>query len=401
MARDLQSDEALRQYLLGQLSDSERETVERRFVADADYFDQLLTVEDDLFDEFCRRELNQEERALFKQRLLVTPKQQQKLERTRYFQQAMTARRRPAAEPIATQARPTHSWFNIFQASRIPLWAGALGLLLLLVLGIWFVRREAQKGEDQRAQLPQNQEAQPPNNSNGPAAPTPSPATSPKIVLALNDGGGQVSVDESGNISGLNELSPATNKAVKEALTTQRLHIAPALDGVRSKSGTLMGRPAEGAAFVLEDPVGQVVRSNQPTLSWQALPSATSYTVSIYDADFREVIKSGPLNNLKWTVSSPLARGQIYLWQVTAIKNGEETKSPVPPAPEARFRVLSQDKHAALTEIEKSHRNSHLVLGVAYAEAGLLKDAQREFRLLLEANPDSTLVQNLLHQVSK
>jgi hypothetical protein len=73
----------------------------------------------------------------------------------------------------------------------------------------------------------------------------------------------------------------------------------------------------------------------------------------------------------------------------------------VPPAPEARFRIVSQHKVARLTQAEKAHQNSHLLLGVLYAEAGLLKEAQREFRLLLKANPGSPVAEKLLRQVSK
>lgn len=42
---------------------------------------------------------------------------------------------------------------------------------------------------------------------------------------------------------------------------------------------------------------------------------------------------------------------------------------------------------------------SHLTLGVLYAQAGLLDDAERELQLLLRANPQSALAQKLLRGV--
>jgi hypothetical protein len=40
-------------------------------------------------------------------------------------------------------------------------------------------------------------------------------------------------------------------------------------------------------------------------------------------------------------------------------------------------------------------------LGTVYAQAGLLEDAAKEFRLLLRANPGSPVVEKLLQNVAK
>ena len=75
--------------------------------------------------------------------------------------------------------------------------------------------------------------------------------------------------------------------------------------------------------------------------------------VKVFDTNFREVVASPPLDGLTWQAADPLSRGEIYIWQVTAIRRGEEINSPVPPAPEARFRVLTQDRAALLAQVEK------------------------------------------------
>jgi hypothetical protein len=38
-------------------------------------------------------------------------------------------------------------------------------------------------------------------------------------------------------------------------------------------------------------------------------------------------------------------------------------------------------------------------MGLLYADAGLLKEAEQELRLVQKANPDSDLARNLLRQV--
>jgi hypothetical protein len=59
---------ALRAFLLGKLTESESEQVEARLLEDADFFGQMETAEDDLFDAFARGALDQDEQARFLER---------------------------------------------------------------------------------------------------------------------------------------------------------------------------------------------------------------------------------------------------------------------------------------------------------------------------------------------
>jgi hypothetical protein len=89
----------------------------------------------------------------------------------------------------------------------------------------------------------------------------------------------------------------------------------------------------------------------------------------------------------------------MYVWQVTAIKDGKEVISPIAPAPEARFKILEAAKVEQLRRVESGHPASHLARGISYAEAGLLGDAEREFRALLAGNPQSDAARKLLRSV--
>ena len=82
-----------------------------------------------------------------------------------------------------------------------------------------------------------------------------------------------------------------------------------------------------------------------------------------------------------------------------AVKDGQEVKSPRPPAPQARFRVLDRAKADELARAKRAYPSSHLTLGLLYAEAGLLKEAEQELRLLQRANPNSELARGLLRQI--
>ena len=60
----------LTQYLLGQVSPSERERLEREYFSNDDTFREMLSAEDDLIDAYARGELSATERRQFEERFL-------------------------------------------------------------------------------------------------------------------------------------------------------------------------------------------------------------------------------------------------------------------------------------------------------------------------------------------
>jgi hypothetical protein len=134
MEKDVYSDETLRQYLLGEISEDEGDRIERRYLADRNFFDHLLAVEDDLVDEYVGQELGPEERQQFEHKLLATSTQRERLKNARNFHESM--------RPNRTRAK-TNSWFGIF-GYRIPAMAAALTLLLLTIGIGWLLVRERQ-----------------------------------------------------------------------------------------------------------------------------------------------------------------------------------------------------------------------------------------------------------------
>jgi hypothetical protein len=79
--------------------------------------------------------------------------------------------------------------------------------------------------------------------------------------------------------------------------------------------------------------------------------------------------------------------------------DGNEVISPRPPAPQAKFRVLDQARANELAAAKRAYANSHLTLGLLYAQAGLLSESEQELRLLLKENPNSEVARKLLSQV--
>src|SRR5262245_24125680 len=148
------------------------------------------------------------------------------------------------------------------------------------------------------------------------------------IIVALNDGAAQVTLDKEGNVAG---VAAPFQQLVKETLTAQRIETPRMLKELIGKSAVLMGPADEGHPFALLGPVGTVVISDRPTFRWRALSGADSYVVRIYDADFNEVAVSPQLSETSWTATRALERGRSYSWQVTARVGDREVVSPVKP----------------------------------------------------------------------
>jgi hypothetical protein len=236
-----------------------------------------------------------------------------------------------------------------------------------------------------KAQAPFN------NRSNGAAT----------LQVAINDGGGRVTLDERRGVEGLNFLSPDHRQAVSDALRTGRVEAGADLAMLIGKVGPLMGGP-EQKAFALVSPVAVTVAQARPTFKWSSLGENFTYTVTVYRDDIkREVASSQSLTGTEWT-SPPLERGHVYFWQVRAIRasnSNDEIVSPSAGAPEAKFSVLSQSQVDELDRLRRRYSNSHLTLGVLYARKGLFNEAGSEFQTLLRANPNSLIVQQLLNSV--
>lgn len=291
-----------------------------------------------------------------------------------------------------------------FFSFNSPAWAAALGVVVLLAAGfaLWLALRSDQTGSTQ----PVVQSGTPPPVSTpqnaGNPTPTPEalPEATPQVLLALNDGSKQIALDEKGNLTGLDELPPAYRQLIKTALSTQQAADASALAGVGVKQGSLRGGTNKVDGFAPLNPVGIVILTNRPVLRWTKLDDAIRYSVTIYDENFNAVASSPQLSTTSWAVAGTLNRGQVYSWQVTAMdKDGREVKSPVPPASEAKFKVLEGARAVELSRARQSFSGSHLTMGVLYARAGLLDEAEREFLMLLKQNPQSGAAQKLLQSV--
>lgn len=297
----------------------------------------------------------------------------------------------PLSPPVARESWLT-KFGSLFRASPVPAFGGAaLGVVLAAVI-IWLVWRSPREQEPQIVSAPT-----PVSQPSPSSAPSPLPEQTPTVVAQLNDGGRVLALDQDGTLSGADDLPAAYKNLLTRALSTQRIEKSSRLEGLSRPPSSLMSSGNQKDQFAVLEPVGKVLLTDKPGFRWSNLDGATGYVVEVYDEQFRLVAASPQLTDTTWTTT--LARGQVYSWQVKAMKDGQEITSPRPPAPQAKFRVLDREKANEVIRARRVYGSSHLTLGLLYAEAGLLDEAERELRLVQRANPGSDLAASLLRQV--
>ena len=296
------------------------------------------------------------------------------------------------------------SWRAAFQFTPA---RAATALLVVACLMLAFVvwQRWHSRSIDQTVQ---KNAIQTPSSTSASGSPTPAQAEAPKgptsdqlaVALSLEDNGRKVQLDKSGKLIGLEELPEATRSLVRSALANKTLSKPEVLDKLTAPSITLMDPAARENTFGLLGPSGTVIATDRPNLRWQALAGATSYTVSVFDADFNRVTSSAPQTATQWTTPA-LRRGIIYSWEVVAVREGQEVRSPVAPAPRAQFKILEADKLLELTNLKKHSPISHLTLGLTYARFGLLAEAEGQLQIVARENPNSPVATRLLRTLQE
>lgn len=222
---------------------------------------------------------------------------------------------------------------------------------------------------------------------------TPLPQNEPPLV-AMKDQGATIGIDAKGKLVGADQFPPAYQQMALAALTGQKVVIPTLVNDLGGESRALLGESENAPTFQLVAPVGIVVESARPQFQWKPLAGAEQYQVRVFDQEFHPVITSSMIANTSWSPDTDLQRSRIYVWSVVAIKDGQEIEAPAPPEPEARFQVLDSSKLQEIQSFRKT--GSHLLLGLACINAGMIPEARHEFEVLLAQNPDSPLAKNLL-----
>jgi hypothetical protein len=274
---------------------------------------------------------------------------------------------------------------------KIPSWIYAATALSLLAVAVWMAT--SKQTPPQIVHTPPTPTTPPSVN---PAPPT--PETAPALVR-LNDGGSSLTLDARGRLAGVDQWPSEYRRMAENALSNQKAPRSPLLAGLSRRGSSLMGADDGDRRFEIIEPAGKVLLADRPAFKWTQLDGAEGYVVEVYDAQFNLVLSSPLLKGLSWTAPR-LVRGKVYSWQVKAIRGAQEFIAPRQTAPQAKFRILDKTAAAEIARARRDYASSHLLLGLLYARAGLLTEAEQEFRALQKDNPDSDAPRKLTASVS-
>lgn len=121
----------IRSYLLGRLSETERELLEERIFADPAFFERVRMTEEELLEDHVFEVLPPEEAEKVADRLMRTPEQIQRWQITAALKKYADGDGKPEVQtpvPVARTTNPTWKW---------PL---AASVLVAVVIGIWVFR---------------------------------------------------------------------------------------------------------------------------------------------------------------------------------------------------------------------------------------------------------------------
>jgi uncharacterized membrane protein len=161
------NDEILvRRYLLGEVTDLEREQVEQQLMTNHQYFNLFLKIEEILIDEYVRGELSEDERAPFERHFLSAPERRDKLEfaqsLNRYIIEAENQKPADVSSTDRDAAKPPAiiGWFGQRRGWAVVTFLTATILILIASTMILLVEnsRTREQMRKQQASLSQTEE---------------------------------------------------------------------------------------------------------------------------------------------------------------------------------------------------------------------------------------------------
>lgn len=125
------SHEVLARYLLGDLSDPEREQLEKEYFTNDGAWESLIAVENELIDSYIRGRLSDRQQKQFQQYFLQSPRRRERFEFDRLLMDPTLRQTPEAASPSPTERKLRASWLGIFKRIPAPQMLTAAIILML------------------------------------------------------------------------------------------------------------------------------------------------------------------------------------------------------------------------------------------------------------------------------
>lgn len=138
---NLENETEIRRFLLGELSENDRNAIEAKFFADEDFFVQIRASEDELIESYIRGTLETSEKEKFERNFLTTKTHRQRIAFTREMLGKLNELNATAAvKKTETVVAKTSVLNSIIEFFKTPKFAFGAGFAILIVLfGGWFL----------------------------------------------------------------------------------------------------------------------------------------------------------------------------------------------------------------------------------------------------------------------
>ena len=181
---ELQSDfeKICEQYLLGELTESERQRVEESYFADDSLFERFLAVKDDILDAYARGDLTGDKLKSFEEHYLASKARRQRVEEARDLIRltSSTPGHTPTAQIESSRVLKSERlpWWQLFAKSHPAVWrTGLVVAALILMASAYIVVKQIQDRAAQRfAEERARNATKPQTNTNETASQTPAPS---------------------------------------------------------------------------------------------------------------------------------------------------------------------------------------------------------------------------------
>lgn len=321
MTHDQIDELPIRRYLLGEAPQEEGERLEKRLLSDADFFELLNLVEDELIDAYARGVLPDRERERFNEHFLSTPERRLKLEILQSLKSSATSEviNVTAAEPV----RDHVPWWAALTSPlglRSPAIVFSLAALLLAVLiGLAWVIYKSERGQDSPLQARAPGEGRPSPES-------PSPQPSPENAQGGNSNVGPQKPDQSRTPGELNTSpSPANTPPAGNRRGT-----VPARNTVYaiSLSGGLARGGQEAKSFTVPPTTKQVRLSAEFESGDYQKYRVVVRNINTGEQTTRDDLKAREISKGKrvtLTLSPETLKAGDYIMSLTGVTSGGQT----------------------------------------------------------------------------
>jgi hypothetical protein len=251
LEQQLAFEETCERYLLGELSEAEREQFEESYFADDALFDRFLAVKDELLDAYARGELAEEKRTRFAQHFLAIAPRRQQLDETQEFIRVVTAvstKTNEAKAPLAVTTHKSEWWKSLVDFFKLRSFAlpTALEAALLLIglsgslvlMPIWFPNEQEEVALNTIS-------IDSPTNENNNTAPSLAPANINQSVANANVA-----------------VKPAPKKPVNTNQSPANINAAPNPTN-KLKMTELTIKPANTNVAVASNPTPRLMRNER------------------------------------------------------------------------------------------------------------------------------------------